>query len=88
MPDTSFEEEEYTSQITMPVVRRILGLLRPYWPQTLAFLVAIGLTSWMDSYFTYINKGIIDQGIVRHDIHALYRLAVRYGIVQVAQPAR
>ncbi len=87
MPDTSFEEEEYTSQITMPVVRRILGLLRPYWPQTLAFLVAIGLTSWMDSYFTYINKGIIDQGIVRHDIHALYRLAVRYGIVQVAQAA-
>ncbi len=87
MTETTFEEEEYTSQITMPVVRRILGLLRPYWLRALGFLVAIGLTAWMDSYFTYLNKGIIDQGIMRHDVHALYRLALLYGIVQVGQAA-
>ncbi len=85
MPQSTFEEEEYTSEITLPVVRRIVALLKPYWLWALGFVVAIGLTSWVDSYFTYLNKGIIDQGIMHRDVQAMVRLAIRYGALQVFQ---
>ncbi len=85
MPQSTFEEEEYTSEITLPVIRRIVALLKPYWLWALGFIVAIGLTSWVDSYFTYLNKGIIDQGIMRRDVHAMVQLAIRYGALQIFQ---
>ena len=85
MPDILLEDEEYTSQITLPVFRRIAALLKPYGWRVLGFLLAIGLTAWIDSLFTYINKGIIDQAIMQRNVHALYRLAVRYGLWQVVQ---
>lgn len=85
MPEIEFEEEEYTSEITMPVMKRIAGLLVPYWHWALGFVLAVAMTSWLDSYFTYINKGIIDQGIMGRDKQALYQLALRYGILQLIQ---
>ncbi len=85
MPEIELEEEEYTSQITFPVFKRILGLLKPHWRWLLGFLLAIALTSLLDSLFTYINKGIIDQGIMQRDTGALYQLALRYGVWQAVQ---
>ncbi len=85
MPEIELEEEEYTSQITFPVFKRILGLLKPHWRWLLGFLLAIALTSLLDSLFTYINKGIIDQGIMQRDTGALYQLALRYGFWQLVQ---
>ncbi len=78
-------EEEYTSQITFPVFKRILGLLKPHWRWLAGFLLSVALTSLLDSWFTYINKGIIDQGIMHRDTQALYRLAARYGVLQIIQ---
>ena len=68
------EEEEYTSQLTGPVLRRILGLIRPHWKWALGFVIAIALTSSTDAYFTYINKQFVDQGINFGDSQALLRL--------------
>jgi len=85
MSEIELEEEEYTSQITFPVFKRILGLLKPHWRWLLGFLLAIALVSVLDSLFTYINKGIIDQGIMQRDTRALYQLALRYGFWQVVQ---
>ncbi len=39
------EEEEHTSQLTSPVVKRILGLLRPHWKWVVGFMIAILITS-------------------------------------------
>ena len=50
------EEEEYTSQLTGDVLKRILGLLKPHWKWVLGFLITIALTSILDAYFTFINK--------------------------------
>ena len=58
------EEEEYTSPLTMPVFKRIVGLLKPHWRWVVGFLVTIALVSAGDSFFTYLNKMIIDQGIL------------------------
>src|SRR5262245_8941869 len=49
------EEEEYTSQLTAPVFKRIVGLLKPHWKWVVGFLVTIMLTSVIDAYFTYLS---------------------------------
>jgi ATP-binding cassette subfamily B protein len=79
------EEEEYTSPLTMPVFKRIVGLLRPHWRWVVGFLVTIALVSTQDSLFTYLNKLIIDQGIVQKDIARVLHLAMLYGGLQLVQ---
>ncbi|PWH19083.1 MAG: ABC transporter ATP-binding protein [Anaerolineae bacterium] len=73
------EEEEYTSQLTLPIIKRIAGLLKPHWLWVLGFFVTIALTSWLDAYFTYINKQFVDQGITLKDPARLMELATLYG---------
>jgi ATP-binding cassette subfamily B protein len=81
------EEEEHTSQLTAPVFRRILSLIRPHWRWAVGFFLAIALTSVTDASLTYINKGFVDQGINPHDTAALMRLATLYGAVILFQAA-
>jgi ATP-binding cassette subfamily B protein len=79
------EEEEYTSPLTAPIFKRIVGLMRPHWRWVVGFLVTIALTSVIDSTLTYINKLIIDQGITPRDVSALWRLAIFYGAFMLVQ---
>jgi len=81
------EEEEYNSPLTMPVFKRILTLLRPHWRWVVGFVISIAIVSAQDSVFTYINKDMIDQGIIGKDIDALWRLAFIYGGIQGVQAA-
>ena len=39
------EEEEHTSNLTAPVFKRIMGMLKPHWKWVLGFLITIALTS-------------------------------------------
>ncbi len=80
------EEEEYTSNLTMPVFSRIVGLLKPHWRWVAGFLITIALTSTLDAYFTYLNKQIVDHGIETRDTGMVLHLATIYGsfiLVQV-----
>lgn len=79
------EEEEFTSQLTAPVFKRILTLLKPHWKWVVGFLITIMLTSILDAYFTYLNKQIVDTGITLKDKSALMRLATIYGSFQILQ---
>ncbi|NOZ00039.1 MAG: ABC transporter ATP-binding protein [Chloroflexi bacterium] len=79
MPEIELEEEEYTSQLTAPVMKRILGLLRPHWRWVTGFFTAIAITSALDGLFTYLNKMIIDEGISAHDPARMLHLAAIYG---------
>jgi ATP-binding cassette subfamily B protein len=79
------EEEEHTSQLTAPVFRRILTLLKPHWKWVLGFLLTIALTSILDAYFTFLNKQIVDTGIVLGDKARVMELAVIYGVFQILQ---
>ena len=81
------EEEEHTSQLTAPVLKRILGLLKPHWKWVLGFLITIAATSATDAYFTYLNKDIIDTGINLKDTAALTRIAWIYGGIIFFQAA-
>lgn len=79
------EEEEYTSQLTAPVFKRILSLLRPHWQWVLGFLITIALTSSTDAYFTYLNKNIVDTGINLKDSAKVMHLATIYGSIIIFQ---
>ena len=81
------EEEEYTSNLTMPVLKRIGGLLKPHWRWVLGFLVTIALVSSMDAYFTYLNKQIVDQGIKFSDYERVSEIAWMYGSFLILQAA-
>ena len=79
------EEEEHTSQLTSPVVKRILSLLQPHWKWVTGFMVAILITSILDAFFTYLNKQIVDVAIAQSDKSALMQIALVYGVLQIFQ---
>ena len=79
------EEEEFTSQLTAPVFKRIVGLLKPHWKWVVGFFITIALTSVTDAYFTYLNKDIVDKGIILGDTSALTRIAWIYGSIVLFQ---
>jgi len=81
------EEEEHTSQLTAPTLKRIIGLLQPHWRWMVGFLLLIGLTAGSDALFTYINKYMIDEGIMKRSIPTLLHYASLYGGLQVIQAA-
>jgi len=74
-----FEEEEFTTKVNGRVVMRIMRQVTPYWRWILGFVVMIALTSVADSYFTYLSKQLIDEGIVARNTARLTQLLVRYG---------
>jgi len=87
MPEelVELEEEEYTSQLTTSTFTRIMGLIRPHWRWMVGFLAAIIVTAASDALFTYINKLIIDEGIVAKNIPVLLKYASYYGGLQLMQ---
>ncbi len=82
-----FDEEEFQTKVTGRTIRRILGLATRHWHYLAGFLVAIAIVSFLDSYFTYLSKAIIDDGIVAGDRAMLRSLVIRYGAMIVLQAA-
>lgn len=74
-----FQEQEFTTQFNGKVLVRILEQVKPYWYWVAGFIVMIASTSVMDSYFTYLSKRIIDEGILAGNESHLLRLLVLYG---------
>jgi ATP-binding cassette, subfamily B, bacterial len=87
MSEEYFEEEEFTTQFNGRTAFRILALTKPYWKWLLGFLTAIGFVSLLDSYFTFLNKQIVDQAIVAGDPSALFRIGGMYGALLLVQAA-
>ncbi len=79
------EEEEHTSQMTFPVFKRIMGIIKPHWKWVLGFLITIGLVSSLDAYFTYLNKQIVDHGINLGDKAFISNVAWIYGSLLLLQ---
>ena len=85
--DYELEEEEFTSQFTGQTLRRIAGELKPHWPWVVSFVLAVALVASMDSFFTYLSKRIIDEGIVAHDWARLLSIVRLYGSLVLVQAA-
>ncbi len=85
MSDHYFEEEEFTTQFNGQTILRVAKQGLRHWPYMLGFLVTIGMVALADSYFTYLTKRIIDDGILAQDPETLRQLAIQYGLLIVAQ---
>lgn len=82
-----FQEEEFTTQFNGRTFLRILAQVKPHWPMFAGFLVMISAASFLDSYFTFLSKRIIDEGIVPGDQAQLFHLVAIYGSLIVVQAA-
>jgi ATP-binding cassette, subfamily B, bacterial len=80
-----FEEEEFSTEFDGRTVLRILGLIKRHWTWIIGFLAMIMLVSVLDSYFTFLSKRIIDEGIVAGDPVALRQIVTRYGSLILLQ---
>ena len=64
MSEFDFEEEEFNTQFSGSTLRRIAGQLRPHARSAAGFLAAVAFVSFFDAYLTYVQKRIVDDGIV------------------------
>ncbi len=85
MSHFEFEEEEFTTRFNGKTVMRILAQAMPHWPRLVGFLVSIAFVSWADSYFTFLSKRIVDEGILVGDLAALRRIVIVYASLIVVQ---
>jgi ATP-binding cassette subfamily B protein len=81
----SFDEEEFTGSFTGRVFLRIVQLLKPYRFWVAAFLLSSAIVSLLDSYFTFLSKRIIDEGIGAGNFSALRQILFQYGSLIVVQ---
>ena len=80
-----FDEEEFSSLQTKQTFKRILRLVQPHRLQVIAFLISIGIVSFLDGYFTFISKRIIDEAIVPRNTFLLKQLVLQYGSLLLVQ---
>lgn len=80
-----FEEEEFQTKFNGKTFRRILSLAKPHWKMVAGFLGTILIVSGLDSFFTYLGKQIIDEGIIARNPDALIRILALYGGLIVIQ---
>jgi len=80
-----FQEEEFDTRLNRRTLLRILAQAKPHWRWLAGFLVSIAVVSAMDSYFTFLSKRIVDEGILAGDRDALLRVAGIYGSLIVFQ---
>ncbi|MEJ2708086.1 MAG: ABC transporter ATP-binding protein [Anaerolineales bacterium] len=87
MTDTYFEEEEFTSEFNGQTVMRILAQTKPHWKWVVGFLAGIILVAFLDAYFTFLSKRIIDEGIVAGNRQVLIQIVKQYGLLTLVQAA-
>ncbi len=80
-----FEEEEFTTQFNSRTLLRILAQAKPHWRWMVGFVLAVAFVSALDSYFTFLSKRIVDEGIVTGDKAALLRIVAVYAWLIVIQ---
>jgi ATP-binding cassette, subfamily B, bacterial len=85
MSEHYFEEEEFTSQVNGKTVLRILAQTIPHWYWVAGFLVFVTMVAFLDGYFTFLSKRIIDEGIVPMNRSVLMEIVVQYGLLTIVQ---
>ncbi len=80
-----FQEEEFTTRFSGRTIRRLVSLLRPYLAWVLGFLSAVMVVSGLDSYFTFLSKRMVDEGITPGDWPTLVRIVEQYAVLILVQ---
>ncbi len=87
MSEIHFEEEEFQSSLNGRTLLRIMGQVKPHWKSVAAFIGCVAIVSVLNSYFTYMSKQIVDDGITPGNRDVLVGIIIRYAILLVIQAA-
>ncbi|HRA66974.1 MAG TPA: ABC transporter transmembrane domain-containing protein, partial [Caldilinea sp.] len=79
------EEEEFDATFSGQTVRRLVRLLRPYTLWVAGFLTTVLMVSGLDSYFTYLSKRMVDEGITAGNWDVLVQIVEQYAALVVIQ---
>lgn len=85
MSEHYFEEEEFSTQFTGKTIFRIIKQAKSHWPWIIGFVSMIAVVSIVDSYFTFLGKRIIDEGILAGNPEALKSIVTQYGSLIIFQ---
>lgn len=80
-----FEEEEFDAKFNGKTIVRILTQIRPYWSWLLIFIASVAMVSFLDSYFTFLTKKLIDEGIQNRDMARLLQILFIFGAIIFVQ---
>jgi ATP-binding cassette subfamily B protein len=80
-----FEEEEFTTEFNGKTLLRLGKELKPFWYYVAGTIACIGATALFDSIFTYLNKQLIDLGILAQDAAMIKKLLMQYGGLAILQ---
>jgi len=80
-----FDEEEFTTRFDGRTILRILGQVKPHRQRIVCFVLMVAVVSVLDSYFTFLSKRIIDEGIVASNPAALKSIVTQYGLLILVQ---
>lgn len=80
-----FQEEEFSTRFSGRTIRRLISLLHPYLLWVLGFLSTVMVVSGLDSYFTYLSKRMVDEGITPGDWPMLVQIVKHYATLIVVQ---
>ncbi len=79
MSENYYEEEDFTTQFNGQTLWRIFKHGLRHWKLMFLFIFGISMVALIESYFTYISKQMIDEGILVGDTARLTSLAWQYG---------
>ena len=85
MQDDYSDDEFQNAKLSRRVFARILGLTLPHWKWVAGFLGFILFTSYLDAYFTWLSKRIIDEGILARNPEPLVAILLQYAGLVVLQ---
>lgn len=83
MTELHFEEEQFDAQFNGRTILRIIGLAKSRWHLLVGFLVFIGITSVVESAFTFLIKKAIDEGIVTQNPSLFAKYMYQYGALAI-----
>ena len=56
-----------------------MGQVKPHWKWVVGFILAVAVVSFLNSYFTYLSKRIVDKGITPGNREAMISIVIIYG---------
>jgi ATP-binding cassette subfamily B protein len=79
------EEEDVHTQASSKILLRILGQMKPHRRWVVGFLLLIAIVAVLDSFFTFLSKRIVDEGIIPENTQVLTQIMTIYGILIIVQ---
>ena len=87
MSDYEFEEEEVKARLSRRTLLRILAQARPHWRWIVGFVLTVAIVSVLDSYYAFLRKQIVDQGILAGNRAVFTQAIIAYGLTILVQAA-